>query len=226
MPHFSPWITLWSFSFPEASSKSEGLPLQRPENVPKKQDEKNLARPTRPSVSPAPLKSQFFEKYWVKIVFFFIFFFLIQPSVVFDFSWFIGNILGWFGKTKWDGMTMPALCLHHCPRSLHIVIKCSVSNLLPCQDQCIHRFKFCFLLCGRLLQTSYLTPVLYCYLTCFSNGIWMQALLNTHFCISFFFSFFFIAPCCLLLCCSHEHTTVILLPFCTIKRQPFRVWLI
>nr|XP_040028381.1 mitogen-activated protein kinase kinase kinase kinase 4-like isoform X11 [Gasterosteus aculeatus aculeatus] len=32
-----------------ASSKSEGSPLQRPENVPKKQDEKNLARPTRPA---------------------------------------------------------------------------------------------------------------------------------------------------------------------------------
>ncbi|XP_056882219.1 mitogen-activated protein kinase kinase kinase kinase 4-like isoform X9 [Takifugu flavidus] len=32
-----------------ASSKSEGSPLQRPENIPKKQDEKNLARPTRPS---------------------------------------------------------------------------------------------------------------------------------------------------------------------------------
>ncbi|XP_041821865.1 mitogen-activated protein kinase kinase kinase kinase 4-like isoform X11 [Chelmon rostratus] len=32
-----------------ASSKSEGSPLQRPDNVPKKQDEKNLARPTRPA---------------------------------------------------------------------------------------------------------------------------------------------------------------------------------
>ncbi|KAF6725115.1 Mitogen-activated protein kinase kinase kinase kinase 4 [Oryzias melastigma] len=32
-----------------ASSKSEGPPLQRPENLPKKQDEKNLARPTRPA---------------------------------------------------------------------------------------------------------------------------------------------------------------------------------
>ncbi|XP_035854364.1 mitogen-activated protein kinase kinase kinase kinase 4-like isoform X13 [Sander lucioperca] len=32
-----------------ASSKSEGSPLQRPENVPKKPDEKNLARPTRPA---------------------------------------------------------------------------------------------------------------------------------------------------------------------------------
>ncbi|XP_008279243.1 mitogen-activated protein kinase kinase kinase kinase 4 isoform X7 [Stegastes partitus] len=32
-----------------ASSKSEGSPLQRPENVSKKQDEKNLARPTRPA---------------------------------------------------------------------------------------------------------------------------------------------------------------------------------
>ncbi|XP_034720185.1 mitogen-activated protein kinase kinase kinase kinase 4-like isoform X13 [Etheostoma cragini] len=32
-----------------ASSKSEGSPLQRPENVPKKTDEKNLARPTRPA---------------------------------------------------------------------------------------------------------------------------------------------------------------------------------
>nr|XP_061803042.1 mitogen-activated protein kinase kinase kinase kinase 4-like isoform X2 [Nerophis lumbriciformis] len=34
-----------------ASSKSEGSPLQRPENVHKKTDEKNLARPTRPAVS-------------------------------------------------------------------------------------------------------------------------------------------------------------------------------
>ncbi|XP_059183583.1 mitogen-activated protein kinase kinase kinase kinase 4-like isoform X13 [Centropristis striata] len=32
-----------------ASSKSEGSPLQRPENVPKKPDEKNVARPTRPA---------------------------------------------------------------------------------------------------------------------------------------------------------------------------------
>ncbi|XP_024918023.1 mitogen-activated protein kinase kinase kinase kinase 4 isoform X9 [Cynoglossus semilaevis] len=32
-----------------ASSKSEGSPLQRPENVSKKQDEKNLVRPTRPA---------------------------------------------------------------------------------------------------------------------------------------------------------------------------------
>ncbi|KAM8721841.1 mitogen-activated protein kinase kinase kinase kinase 4-like isoform 15-T15 [Acanthopagrus schlegelii] len=32
-----------------ASSKSEGSPLQRPENVSKKQDEKNLARPSRPA---------------------------------------------------------------------------------------------------------------------------------------------------------------------------------
>ncbi|KAM9328741.1 mitogen-activated protein kinase kinase kinase kinase 4-like isoform 8-T8 [Pholidichthys leucotaenia] len=32
-----------------ASSKSEGSPLQRPENIPKKQDEKNLTRPTRPA---------------------------------------------------------------------------------------------------------------------------------------------------------------------------------
>ncbi|KAM6893801.1 mitogen-activated protein kinase kinase kinase kinase 4-like isoform 2-T2 [Xenentodon cancila] len=32
-----------------ASSKSEGSPLQRPENLPKKQDEKNLSRPTRPA---------------------------------------------------------------------------------------------------------------------------------------------------------------------------------
>uniref|UniRef100_A0A8C7XV55 non-specific serine/threonine protein kinase n=1 Tax=Oryzias sinensis TaxID=183150 RepID=A0A8C7XV55_9TELE len=32
-----------------ASSKSEGSPLQRPENLPKKQDERNLARPTRPA---------------------------------------------------------------------------------------------------------------------------------------------------------------------------------
>nr|XP_046238154.1 mitogen-activated protein kinase kinase kinase kinase 4-like isoform X5 [Scatophagus argus] len=32
-----------------ASSKSEGSPLLRPENVPKKQDEKNVARPTRPA---------------------------------------------------------------------------------------------------------------------------------------------------------------------------------
>uniref|UniRef100_A0A8D0ACL6 non-specific serine/threonine protein kinase n=1 Tax=Sander lucioperca TaxID=283035 RepID=A0A8D0ACL6_SANLU len=37
---------------PRSSSKSEGSPLQRPENVPKKPDEKNLARPTRPAVSP------------------------------------------------------------------------------------------------------------------------------------------------------------------------------
>uniref|UniRef100_A0A8D0AIW1 non-specific serine/threonine protein kinase n=1 Tax=Sander lucioperca TaxID=283035 RepID=A0A8D0AIW1_SANLU len=34
---------------PRSSSKSEGSPLQRPENVPKKPDEKNLARPTRPA---------------------------------------------------------------------------------------------------------------------------------------------------------------------------------
>ncbi|XP_074483652.1 mitogen-activated protein kinase kinase kinase kinase 4-like isoform X27 [Sebastes fasciatus] len=34
---------------PRSSSKSEGSPLQRPENVPKKQDEKNVARPTRPA---------------------------------------------------------------------------------------------------------------------------------------------------------------------------------
>uniref|UniRef100_A0A3B3HZK0 non-specific serine/threonine protein kinase n=1 Tax=Oryzias latipes TaxID=8090 RepID=A0A3B3HZK0_ORYLA len=32
-----------------ASSKSEGSPLQRPENLPKKQDERNVARPTRPA---------------------------------------------------------------------------------------------------------------------------------------------------------------------------------
>uniref|UniRef100_A0A8C5E2I9 non-specific serine/threonine protein kinase n=1 Tax=Gouania willdenowi TaxID=441366 RepID=A0A8C5E2I9_GOUWI len=32
-----------------ASSKSEGSPLQRPENAAKKQEEKNLARPTRPA---------------------------------------------------------------------------------------------------------------------------------------------------------------------------------
>ncbi|XP_034533234.1 mitogen-activated protein kinase kinase kinase kinase 4 isoform X5 [Notolabrus celidotus] len=32
-----------------ASSKSEGSPLQRPDNVPKKPDDKNLARPTRPA---------------------------------------------------------------------------------------------------------------------------------------------------------------------------------
>ncbi|XP_026220029.1 mitogen-activated protein kinase kinase kinase kinase 4 isoform X8 [Anabas testudineus] len=32
-----------------ASSKSEGSPLQRPENVTKKQEEKNLGRPTRPA---------------------------------------------------------------------------------------------------------------------------------------------------------------------------------
>ncbi|XP_072217748.1 mitogen-activated protein kinase kinase kinase kinase 4-like isoform X3 [Leuresthes tenuis] len=32
-----------------ASSKSEGSPLQRPENAPKKMDEKNLSRPTRPA---------------------------------------------------------------------------------------------------------------------------------------------------------------------------------
>ncbi|XP_059183587.1 mitogen-activated protein kinase kinase kinase kinase 4-like isoform X17 [Centropristis striata] len=34
---------------PRSSSKSEGSPLQRPENVPKKPDEKNVARPTRPA---------------------------------------------------------------------------------------------------------------------------------------------------------------------------------
>ncbi|XP_017285546.1 mitogen-activated protein kinase kinase kinase kinase 4 isoform X3 [Kryptolebias marmoratus] len=34
---------------PRSSSKSEGSPFQRPENVPKKQDEKNLPRPTRPA---------------------------------------------------------------------------------------------------------------------------------------------------------------------------------
>nr|XP_046238160.1 mitogen-activated protein kinase kinase kinase kinase 4-like isoform X11 [Scatophagus argus] len=34
---------------PRSSSKSEGSPLLRPENVPKKQDEKNVARPTRPA---------------------------------------------------------------------------------------------------------------------------------------------------------------------------------
>ncbi|KAM8721842.1 mitogen-activated protein kinase kinase kinase kinase 4-like isoform 16-T16 [Acanthopagrus schlegelii] len=34
---------------PRSSSKSEGSPLQRPENVSKKQDEKNLARPSRPA---------------------------------------------------------------------------------------------------------------------------------------------------------------------------------
>ncbi|XP_061916488.1 mitogen-activated protein kinase kinase kinase kinase 4-like isoform X3 [Entelurus aequoreus] len=34
---------------PRSSSKSEGSPLQRPESVPKKTDEKNLARPTRPA---------------------------------------------------------------------------------------------------------------------------------------------------------------------------------
>ncbi|XP_026157294.1 mitogen-activated protein kinase kinase kinase kinase 4-like isoform X7 [Mastacembelus armatus] len=34
---------------PRSSSKSEGSPLQRPENIHKKQDEKNLARPTRPA---------------------------------------------------------------------------------------------------------------------------------------------------------------------------------
>ncbi|XP_077408081.1 mitogen-activated protein kinase kinase kinase kinase 4-like isoform X8 [Vanacampus margaritifer] len=34
---------------PRSSSKSEGSPLQRPENVPKKADEKNFARPTRPA---------------------------------------------------------------------------------------------------------------------------------------------------------------------------------
>ncbi|XP_024918019.1 mitogen-activated protein kinase kinase kinase kinase 4 isoform X3 [Cynoglossus semilaevis] len=34
---------------PRSSSKSEGSPLQRPENVSKKQDEKNLVRPTRPA---------------------------------------------------------------------------------------------------------------------------------------------------------------------------------
>uniref|UniRef100_A0A7N6FIN7 non-specific serine/threonine protein kinase n=1 Tax=Anabas testudineus TaxID=64144 RepID=A0A7N6FIN7_ANATE len=34
---------------PRSSSKSEGSPLQRPENVTKKQEEKNLGRPTRPA---------------------------------------------------------------------------------------------------------------------------------------------------------------------------------
>ncbi|XP_034533238.1 mitogen-activated protein kinase kinase kinase kinase 4 isoform X8 [Notolabrus celidotus] len=34
---------------PRSSSKSEGSPLQRPDNVPKKPDDKNLARPTRPA---------------------------------------------------------------------------------------------------------------------------------------------------------------------------------
>ncbi|XP_054630047.1 mitogen-activated protein kinase kinase kinase kinase 4 isoform X4 [Dunckerocampus dactyliophorus] len=34
---------------PRSSSKSEGSPLQRPESVPKKADEKNFARPTRPA---------------------------------------------------------------------------------------------------------------------------------------------------------------------------------
>ncbi|CAJ1086933.1 mitogen-activated protein kinase kinase kinase kinase 4 isoform X8 [Xyrichtys novacula] len=34
---------------PRSSSKSEGSPLQRPENVPKKPEEKNMARPTRPA---------------------------------------------------------------------------------------------------------------------------------------------------------------------------------
>ncbi|XP_072217751.1 mitogen-activated protein kinase kinase kinase kinase 4-like isoform X6 [Leuresthes tenuis] len=34
---------------PRSSSKSEGSPLQRPENAPKKMDEKNLSRPTRPA---------------------------------------------------------------------------------------------------------------------------------------------------------------------------------
>lgn len=55
-------ITFWSFIFPVASSKSEGSPLQRPENVPKKQDEKNLARPTRPSVSTLSLNSHFLDE--------------------------------------------------------------------------------------------------------------------------------------------------------------------
>lgn len=45
-----------SFCSPKASSKSEGSPLQRPENVSKKQDEKNLARPSRPAVSPLSLE--------------------------------------------------------------------------------------------------------------------------------------------------------------------------
>lgn len=71
MLDFSSLITFWSFLFPEASSKSEGSPLQRPENVPKKQDEKNLARPTRPSVSTLSLNSHVFDQDWVKIVFFF-----------------------------------------------------------------------------------------------------------------------------------------------------------
>lgn len=41
---------------PKASSKSEGSPLQRPENVPKKPEDKNASRPTRPAVSPPSLK--------------------------------------------------------------------------------------------------------------------------------------------------------------------------
>uniref|UniRef100_A0A8C4IQN1 non-specific serine/threonine protein kinase n=1 Tax=Dicentrarchus labrax TaxID=13489 RepID=A0A8C4IQN1_DICLA len=44
-----PLTNATSFCSLKASSKSEGSPLQRPENVPKKQDEKNLARPTRPA---------------------------------------------------------------------------------------------------------------------------------------------------------------------------------
>lgn len=51
-----PFTNSTSFCSLKASSKSEGSPLQRPENVPKKQDEKNLARPTRPAVSPLLLK--------------------------------------------------------------------------------------------------------------------------------------------------------------------------
>ncbi|XP_041638164.1 mitogen-activated protein kinase kinase kinase kinase 4-like isoform X3 [Cheilinus undulatus] len=34
---------------PRSSSKSEGSPLQRPENIPKKTEEKNASRPTRPA---------------------------------------------------------------------------------------------------------------------------------------------------------------------------------
>lgn len=37
--------------FPKASSKSEGPLFQRPENIPRKPDEKNVSRPTRPAVS-------------------------------------------------------------------------------------------------------------------------------------------------------------------------------
>lgn len=53
----APVTPSWHFAvcfLSEASSKSEGSPLQRPENAARKVEEKNAARPTRPAVSPAP----------------------------------------------------------------------------------------------------------------------------------------------------------------------------